>query len=118
MKVIQSFRLDAYKPLVGVVGGTAFLKADLITAGLSCVLAQKYIGPVTFYTDKLGASVVIKAGIPYNEIKVMDYLTDSRVWIEPKLRAYMVQNEPYIHIDNDMFIYQELTDYTKLSFLS
>lgn len=76
---------------------------------LSLLLAKRHYGYVVLYTNKEVGDIVKKIGLPYDEIDT-ETLKDVNVktFSIPKLIVYSQQNEPYIHIDLDTFIFKKI----------
>lgn len=76
---------------------------------LSALLAKRHYGTVVLYTNNEIAEMVRKIGIPYDEINT-ELLNEVRVktFSIPKMHVYANQNEPYIHIDLDTFIFKPI----------
>lgn len=76
---------------------------------LSALLAKRHYGHVVLYTNNEIAEMVRKIGIPYDEINT-DLLNEVRVktFSIPKMMVYTVQEEPFIHIDLDSFIFKSI----------
>ena len=75
---------------------------------LSCLSISKYY-EVELVTDSFGKSLLVdELNLPYTTvITVLDELEtyDNGLWALGKLKAYSVQDRPFIHIDNDIFIW-------------
>ena len=99
MKVIHSFvdKLDV------------MWKEIAYSQYLSAVLAKKHYGNISFYSTPKLVEQIKELGIPYDEYNT-DILTadDLDTWSIPKLKVYSVQKEPYLHIDNDSFIFNKI----------
>jgi hypothetical protein len=76
---------------------------------LSLLLAKRHYGYVVLYTNKEVGDIVKKIGLPYDEINT-ELLegVNVKTFSIPKLIVYSNQNEPYIHIDLDTFIFKKL----------
>ncbi len=114
MKLIQSFWS---KPTItgreGVnqrkTGGWLNVKYQYISYALSCLLAKKYAGPVHLYTDSYGKTLLIDLlKLPFETVSTnLDVLDDcpSDLWALGKILTYQLQNEPFLHFDNDVFLW-------------
>lgn len=76
---------------------------------LSMLLAKRHYGYVVLYTNKEVGDIVKNIGLPYDEINT-ELLegVDVKTFSVPKLIVYANQNEPYIHIDLDTFIFKKI----------
>jgi hypothetical protein len=75
---------------------------------LSSLLAKKNYGNVHLYTNKALFEIIDKIGIPYTSINT--YLLDvsTPTTSIPKIKVFAKQEEPFLHIDLDTFIYDKL----------
>jgi hypothetical protein len=97
-----------------VFGGWRKEKYMYMSWALSCLQAKKYYGEIELITDYEGAKLLVdKLRLPYTDVKTeLDKLNSypSRLWAVGKLYAYNIQNEPFIHIDNDVFIWDKFPE--------
>lgn len=82
---------------------------------LSAILARKHYEKVEFFTDKLGKKICDELNIPFTNITVINFdnIHDS-LWAYSKLKVYELQKEPFIHIDNDLFLFRKLPEETNV----
>jgi len=77
---------------------------------LSCNQLRKYYDEVELYTDSLGYSILIeKLKLPYTKVHIiLDELNnyDDNLWALAKIKSYSLMNEPFLHIDGDVFIFE------------
>tara|TARA_B100002049_G_scaffold237277_1_gene227534 strand:+ start:13191 stop:13991 length:801 start_codon:yes stop_codon:yes gene_type:complete len=77
---------------------------------LSCLTYREIYSDVELVTDEIGFDLLIKKlKLPYTSIKVeLDNLNNysSRIWAIGKIHSYKIQNEPFIHVDGDSFIWE------------
>lgn len=91
-----------------IFGGWRSKKFMYMSWAYSCLQAKKYYGKVELVTDKAGFDLLInRLQLPYTSVKqeldaFNDY--DKRYWAVGKLHAYRIQEAPFLHIDNDVFI--------------
>ena len=108
MKIVMSLNTD---PLKKVDSEKLFWSLHYLY--LSATLASKHYEEVEFVTDTLGEKICNVLNMPFTNITVMDF---SRVpyslWAYSKLKAYELQKEPFIHIDNDLFLFRKLPEET------
>lgn len=76
---------------------------------LSVLLVKQYYNNVVLYTNDEICEIVKNYKIPYTEIntEVLNGV-NVKTFSIPKLMVYSVQNEPYIHIDLDTFIFDKI----------
>jgi len=79
---------------------------------LSALQFRKYYDQVELVTDEFGAEVLVnKLGLPYTSVKViLDEINgyDSGLYAMGKIKAYSVQDGPFVHADGDIFIWDRL----------
>ncbi|PVD49624.1 hypothetical protein DC498_24130 [Terrimonas sp.] len=78
---------------------------------LSCLKLKKYYPVVNFYTDKKGVEIFKDhLALPYtnffDDYSNIDLRAD--LWALPKLLTYAKQDQPFLHVDGDVFIWQPL----------
>lgn len=79
---------------------------------LSSMQLHKIYNKVEIFTNDAGAHLLIDVlHLPYTSIHtdLNDFQTpDERLWALPKIFTYSLQDNPFLHIDGDVFIFQEL----------
>lgn len=76
---------------------------------LSVLLIKKHGHKIELYCDK--NTYEIFSLIPYDNIHVIDFDSDgisSVFWIWAKIKAQLLINEPYVHIDGDVFLFRDI----------
>ncbi len=108
MKIIHSFWSGNQKEIL--THNYAWLKPEY--HWLSWILSAHQISkfyPIELYTDSTGYKILIeKLKLPYTKVHVvLDELNhyNSSLWALPKIKAYSMQKEPFLHIDGDVFIW-------------
>ncbi len=81
-------------------------KSLLYQMTLSTILAKQFFKKMVLYTTNEIKDIVKEVGIPYDDIitEPFDGYSGGTFSI-PKMITYSLQNEPFIHIDIDMFLY-------------
>lgn len=76
---------------------------------LSYLTLNKYYGKVTMYCNEIGYDTLLKY-IPYDEFIFFDknYYNEKMFWNKTKLDAIKKHNKPLIHVDSDVFIFNDL----------
>lgn len=78
---------------------------------LSCLKLSQFYTHVKLVTDSQGAEILVgKLNLPYTSVSCeLDGLNncDEKLWTLGKLRAYELQDEPFIHVDGDVFIWNK-----------
>lgn len=116
MKIIQTFWSSGRNPLEHSFGWP-HAEYNLMSWTLSCLSLREHFDQVELYTDKRGYEVLIeKLHLPYTQVHVIydDNLCLPQHWAYAKIKTYSLQNEPFLHIDGDMYfpkpIPQEILD--------
>ena len=116
MKIVQSLWSKPRKPKGNSKGadlnacGWPDKKYNYLSWILSCLQLRKFYDEVELVTDEEGHDLLInKLGLPYTTVNVtLDQLNgyDPDLWALGKLYAYRMQDKPFIHTDNDVFIWR------------
>lgn len=81
---------------------------------LSCQQLVKYYDKVELYTDNFGYEVLInKLKLPYTKVHVILNELDiypKDLWAIAKIKTYSLQEEPFIHVDGDVFIWNKFPE--------
>lgn len=81
---------------------------------LSLGTVSKFYPETILYTDEKGADWLLKKlGLPFKNVVVnLDFLKDKNPqwWCYSKLKAYATHSRPFIHFDNDVFLWKKLPD--------
>jgi hypothetical protein len=92
-------------------GGWLEKKYLYMSWALSCLQLNKFYDNLELVTDELGYTVLIdKLRLPYKRVIVsMDRLNHyhNDLWAVGKLYAYSLQQEPFIHVDGDVFSFEK-----------
>jgi len=89
----------------------------LYSTTLSLVCAMQHFNETILYTDDHGAELLIdKLQLPYKKVStslndINEY--DESWWTVGKLHAYSKQNKPFLHIDNDVYLWKALPNHFK-----
>jgi len=99
MKIIHSF-VDRYNTV---------WKELLYSQYLSAVLAKKHYGNISFYSTPEIVKMVATIGIPYTEFNDSLIIPEhSDTWSIGKLHCFKEVKEPFLHIDNDTFLFNKI----------
>lgn len=81
---------------------------------LSCLKLSQFYTNIKLVTDSPGADLLVgKLNLPYTSVSCeLDELNncDEKLWTLGKLRAYELQDEPFIHVDGDVYIWDKFSD--------
>lgn len=113
MKIIQSFWSGNQKDKNNSYGWLE-PKYNWTSWILSCNQLVKYYDQVELYTDDFGFEILInKLQLPYTKVHVVLNELDvysKDLWAIAKIKVYSLQNEPFIHVDGDVFIWDKFPD--------
>lgn len=90
-------------------GGWLSYKYFLLSTCFSCLTLKRCHNKLSLYTDGRGADIFInQLNLPYDDISlVLDELAESdhRLWVLGKLKVISMQENPFLHVDNDVFLW-------------
>ncbi len=93
-------------------GGWLSTRYNLYSWALSCLKFKQFYDDVELYTDQFGKELLIdKLQLPYTKVHVvlnnLDHYS-SKLWALGKIYTYSLQNEPFLHADSDVYIWEKL----------
>lgn len=106
MKIIQTFWSGRANPIQKAFGWP-HAEYNLMSWALSCSSLRKYYHDVELYTDKKGHEILVeKMNLPYTKVHVVfdENLCLPNHWAFAKIKTYSLQEEPFIHVDGDIYI--------------
>lgn len=108
MTIIQSFAQfdDGNFYVAGELDGSE-IYLNFYTFLLSYLTLKKYYGSVTMYCNRKAYDTFIKY-IPYDKIIIKENQYTQKFWSAYKLDVIESINEPFIHVDTDVFIFNDL----------
>ncbi len=113
MKIIQSFWSGNQNNINDGYGWYS-PRYNWISWILSCHQLIKYYDNVELYTDDFGYDILInKLQLPYTKVHVVLNELDiypKDLWAIAKIKVYSLQEEPFIHIDGDVFIWEKFPE--------
>lgn len=114
MKAMQSFRSDSIRPALEAIGGSTMIRGKVLMMALSAATIARYYDRFEYITDNAGENLVKECKFPYTKVVSVgeNFDSDSAFWVHSKFQAYL-ENEPFIHFDNDIFLWQALPEWTK-----
>lgn len=119
MKIIQSFWS---KPLINANrdvfqnrfnGGWINYRYCLLSIAYSCLTISRFYPKLELYTDDYGFDLFYnKLRLPYAKFytSLNNVDVDEALWAYGKVYTYSLQKEPFLHIDNDIFIWGKFSD--------
>src|SRR5579872_1836055 len=115
MKIVQSFWTKPFLQLGDTLmdtrlnGGWPGRRYNYFSWALSCLQLRKFYADVELVTDDLGQFLLIeKLGLPYSNVSLgLNSLSGYNpcLWALGKIKAYSIQENPFLHVDNDVFIW-------------
>lgn len=84
-----------------------------ITLALSVLLARKHYGQIEMVTDTAGADLFQRMGLVFDKVSfdLNGFVVPEGAWAAGKIHAYAIQQEPFIHIDHDVFLFQPFPEW-------
>ena len=114
MNFVQTLYIDPTKHPFTHSFGWLRPEYHLMGWALSCLQLQKLHGHVELYANSAGAELLIDTlRLPYTKVYTAHddlKLADSRLWALPKLYTYSLQEEPFLHVDGDVFLFDQFSD--------
>jgi hypothetical protein len=108
MKIIQSFaQFDDGNFYVNGKLNYTEIYLNFYVFLLSFLTLKKYYNNVTMYCNKKAYETFVKY-IPYDRIILKENKYSQKYWSAYKLDVIENINEPFIHVDNDVFIFNDL----------
>lgn len=112
MKFIQTLHFDkSINPFKHSFGWAA-PEYHLMGWALSCLQIQRLYKRVDLYCNSKAASLLKdELGLPYSNVYVTHddlNIVNEKLWALPKVFTYSLQNEPFLHLDGDVFLFKEL----------
>jgi len=79
---------------------------------LSVNLAKKHYDNLVLYTDSKGWEFLKTLNLPFTEVHTFydDFDMASKWFAAAKMKTLSLQTEPFIHIDNDVFLWNKISD--------
>ncbi len=114
MQIVQSCWSRNQKSFLSSNAGWLAPEYHLMGWALSSLQLRKFHDELTLYTDSVSARILIdKLQLPYTNVvcsldKINNYHPD--LWAIPKIQVYSEQEEPFLHIDGDVFIWKRFDD--------
>ncbi|GAA3744512.1 hypothetical protein GCM10022422_30750 [Flavobacterium ginsengisoli] len=114
MKIIQSFWSGNQNDFSNACGWESY-RYNWMSWILSCYQLVKYHKNVELYTDAFGYKILIeKLKLPYTKVHVVldevnHYPKDF--WAIAKIKTFQQQEEPFLHVDGDVFVWESLTNH-------
>ncbi|MDR6845672.1 DUF6734 family protein [Flavobacterium granuli] len=115
MRIIQSIWTSNTANLLQNNMGWLSPEYNLMSWALSCLQLRQYYPEVVLYCDSVGAKMLIdKLQLPYSEVVCnLDVLNNynPELWALSKIKAYSLQDKPFLHIDGDVYVWKKFDDF-------
>jgi len=109
MNYIHTFHINPDKDPFRYPFGWVAPEYHLMGWALSCLQLQKIYGEVSLFANSQAARLLIDTlQLPYTDVQVKhDKLTllHPDLWALPKIYTYSIQEQPFLHIDGDVFLF-------------
>jgi hypothetical protein len=110
-KAVQTFWINDEKHLHG---GWLNTKFHLLGWGLSALSFSKFFQNLELITDALGKDILIdQLQLPYTSVSLAQenfQPANDKIWVLRKIYSYSLQNEPFLHVDGDAFLFSPFDD--------
>ncbi|NAY93007.1 hypothetical protein GTQ34_13870 [Muricauda sp. JGD-17] len=117
MKIVQTFWTGDLKNgnHLDFKAGWTSAEYHWMSWALSCLTLRRHYDQVELYTDSIGKKILIdNLNLPYTKVhEVFDESFKARreLFSLAKIKTYGLQNEPFIHVDGDIYIWRPFPDY-------
>lgn len=110
MRAVWSFWSKPFEAAKGRIWRTPF--HHLLSWGLSLRLARRHYPETMLVTDRAGKALLVdQLGLSFTCVSTeLDRLrtADTAFWALGKLVAYSIQDQPFVHLDTDVFLWTVL----------
>jgi hypothetical protein len=114
MNFIQTLYIPQTKDLVRDAFGWASPEYHLMSWALSCLQLKQLYKKVYLYANTPAARLLIDdLQLPYTDAFCTHdklILPHKELWALPKIYTYQLQEEPFLHIDGDVFLFDYLPE--------
>lgn len=117
MKIVQTFwsKPAHGNSLMNISAGWLSPEYHWMSWALSCLQAKKFYNDVELVTDERGKEILVdRLQLSYTSVTTgLEQSLDEypvELWSLAKIFAYSIQQEPFIHLDGDVFIWKPFSD--------
>lgn len=110
MKAVQSFWVKQNSKEIDYFCGWKSIRFSLFSWALSSLQLTKFFDRTELVSDCICAELAAKLHLPYTSIKT-DLETikyKNHLWVSNKLYTYSIQNEAFIHLDTDAYLFNHI----------
>lgn len=111
MKIIQTL-WSQNKGILEHCYGWHSAQFHIMSWALSCLKLKEHYDNLHLFTDSQGKKILVEyLNLPYKEVHVCydDINYAESLWAIPKILTYAQQNEPFIHVDGDVFTWRKFS---------
>lgn len=110
MKIVHTCWIDEGKDPLKDSFGWCSAPYHLMSWALSCLQLLQFYEDIELITDKKGKELLIdKLNLPYKKVRVeldnLDLVQIPGLWVMKKIYSYTLHEEPFLHVDGDVFVY-------------
>ena len=110
MNYIQTFHIDSEKDPFRYPFGWVAPEYHMMGWALSCLQLQKVYGKVSLFANSQAARLLVDIlQLPYGEVKITHdklFFPHPDLWALPKIYTYSIQEQSFMHIDGDVFLFK------------
>ena len=110
MNIIQTLHINSGKDPFRDSFGWAAPEYHLMGWALSCLQLHKYYEKVSLYANNQAVHLLVDVlQLPYSEVHLGSNeltLIHPDLWALPKIYTYSLQEQPFLHIDGDVFLFK------------
>ncbi|WP_161890958.1 DUF6734 family protein [Pontibacter russatus] len=114
MRFIQTLHIDKIKDPFSHSFGWAAPEYHLMSWTLCSLQLQKIYKKIDLYANSSAAKLLIDTlELPYDNVYIThDNLTlsNENLWALPKIYTYSLQHAPFLHIDGDIFLFNQFDE--------
>jgi hypothetical protein len=114
MRLIQTFWSNSSQneePL-SLNAGWSFPEYNWMSWALNVLLLRRYYDEIELYTDEVGKIILVdQLQLPYTKVHIIfksDFKINHQLFALAKIKTYSIQEEPFLHIDGDIFLWNPL----------
>lgn len=112
MNFIQTLHFDKSMNPFNCSFGWAAPEYHLMGWALSCLQLKKIYGKIDMYCNSEAAYLLKnELALPYRNYHIthddLD-IANEHLWALPKIHTYSLQDEPFLHFDGDVFLFEKL----------
>ena len=112
MKITQTFwtGLNDGVTNLNIKAGWRSAEYHWMSWALSCLTLRRQYERVELYTDELGKHILIDVlKLPYTKVHLIfdeSFQCRPELFSLAKIKTYSVQDEPFLHVDGDIYLWQ------------